>query len=93
MGLLEKNEAKTEEMIDILEFYQAYCPVVKGVKEPIPVGGDGLTAKRGEEAKPARCDGTTPEARLEGITIKVEDWHKDTMVMLKVQLGNQEHNI
>lgn len=84
---MEKNEAKADDMVDILEAYQAYCPVVNGAKDPISVGGDGLTAKRGEEAQLARCDGPTPEARLEGIVVKVEDWHKDTMVMMKV-FGN-----
>ncbi len=44
LGVLEKNEAKTENMIDIIETYQLYCPAVRGVKLPIGVGGDELTA-------------------------------------------------
>lgn len=83
MGVLNKNENKMDDMISILETYQQYCPMVDGNLIPIPVGGDGLTAKRGEEAQQARQDGLTPEARLEGVVLTVEDWHKDMMVMMK----------
>ena len=75
-----------EDMISILETYQQYCPQVDGKLIPIPVGGDGLTTKRGEEAQMARRDGINPEARLDGVVLKVEDWHKDTMVMMKVSI-------
>ena len=73
-----------EDMISILETYQQYAPKVDGDFIPVPVGGDGLTAKRGEEAQMARKDGASPEAALEGVVLKVEDWHKDTVIMLKV---------
>ncbi len=62
-------------------------------KLPIPLGGDGLTAKRGEEAQFARKDGPSEDARLEGVVVKVEHWHKDVMIMLKVLISllNRTH--
>ena len=37
------------------------------------MGGDGLTTKRGNEAKLARADAPTPEGRLEGLPLRTFD--------------------
>lgn len=81
MGILEKNEMLTEDMINILETYQEYCPVIDGEKQALLCGGDGLTTKRGADAQLARSDGVTPEDRLEGLIMKSEDWHEAVLCM------------
>ncbi len=52
-----------------------------GNNKKILCGGDGLTAKRGMDAKLAKADGCTPEKRLKGIIMKTEDWHEAVLCM------------
>ncbi|KAK3748974.1 hypothetical protein QZH41_019095 [Actinostola sp. cb2023] len=80
LGLLKKNEAKTEDMVDIMSHYQKYCPVVEGKLQSILLGGDGLTCERAHDAWLARSDGVTQEDRLDGLVIKSEDWHKNAII-------------
>ena len=84
LGILEKNESKTDEMIEILQHYQSYAPSVGGNYIPIPLGGDGLSVLNGVSAKAGRRDGASPEDRLEGIVLRSEDWHKDCITCLQV---------
>ena len=70
-----------EDMVAILEFYQQYCPNIDGKIKTMLCGGDGLTTKRGNEAKLARADAPTPEGRLEGLIMKSEDWHEAVMCL------------
>jgi len=81
---MNKNEAKTEDMVDIMSHYQMYCPVVGGEIKPILLGGDGLTCERAHDAWLARTDGITQEDRLNGLIIKSEDWHKNAIICRQV---------
>ncbi|XP_069103689.1 LOW QUALITY PROTEIN: uncharacterized protein [Argopecten irradians] len=89
LGILLKNENKTNDMIEILQHLQQYVPGVRpeveGIHEreernpkmqAIPVGGDQLTCERIRGAHMARLDGDTPEERLEGLITMVEDFHE-----------------
>ena len=84
LGLLLKNENKTEEMVEILEeLHKQYVPIsgstkdTKSVKivEKVLFGGDQLTEERARNATDGRSDGDSEYERLEGLIPKVEDWH------------------
>ena len=75
LGVLLKNENKTEDMIEILDSAEKYVPKRDGKYEHIFLGGDQLTCERIQGAKKARCQSTTARDGLEGLSEKVEDWH------------------
>ncbi|CAG2202794.1 unnamed protein product [Mytilus edulis] len=75
LGILEKDENKTEEMIEIIEHLHQYTPKAHDKMMPLLMGGDGLSVERGEGAQKARADGISQEDRLEGFIWKSEDWH------------------
>ncbi|CAC5390067.1 unnamed protein product [Mytilus coruscus] len=75
LGILEKDENKTEEMIEIIEHLQQYTPKAHDKMMPLLMGGDGLSVERWEGAQRARADGISQEDRLEGFIWKSEDWH------------------
>ncbi|CAC5384007.1 unnamed protein product [Mytilus coruscus] len=76
LGILEKDENITEQMIQVVEHLQQYVPGTKdGKMIPILLGGDALSVERGEAASRARLDAITAEDRLDGFIWKSEDWH------------------
>ncbi len=81
LGLLFKNENKTDEMIDILtELHDNYLPVVQHentttIPERCYFGGDQLTDERARNAVLARSDGDDMHEQLKRFIPKVEDWH------------------
>lgn len=76
LGILEKDENITEQMIDIVQHLQQYVPRRKdGKLIPILLGGDALSVERGEGANRARLDAINQLDRLEGFVWKSEDWH------------------
>ncbi|CAC5417649.1 unnamed protein product [Mytilus coruscus] len=76
LGILEKDENITEQMIQVVEHLQQYVPRTKdGKMMPILLGGDALSVERGEAASRARLDAITAEDRLDGFIWKSEDWH------------------
>ncbi|CAC5411173.1 unnamed protein product [Mytilus coruscus] len=76
LGILEKDENITEQMIQVVEHLQQYVPrTTDGKMMPILLGGDALSVERGEAASRARLDAITAEDRLDGFIWKSEDWH------------------
>jgi len=76
LGILEKDENITEQMVEIVEHLQQYVPRTTHNKMiPILLGGDALSVERGEAARRARSDSFSPEDRLDGLVWKSEDWH------------------
>lgn len=76
LGILEKDENITEEMIDIVQHLQQYVSRRKdGKLIPILLGGDALSVERGEGVNRARMDAINQLDRLEGCVWKSEDWH------------------
>jgi L1 cell adhesion molecule like protein len=92
LGIWHKSENKTNDLIDIMTDLQTMTtPGVRSEEEieaveeweetaerfrPLPLGGDQLTCERCRGAHSARCDGDTPEERLEGLFSMIEDFHE-----------------
>ncbi|CAC5420040.1 unnamed protein product [Mytilus coruscus] len=75
LGILEKDENITEQMIDVITHLQQYVPKRDKKLKPLLLGGDALSVERGESAQKARIDAVTCEDRLDGFIWKSEDWH------------------
>ena len=81
MGLLEKNENKIPEMLEILQHCnEEYVPTnadKSRILQKIPLGGDHLTVERAVSAVNAVADADSPYERLHGLVLKHEDFHCD----------------
>ncbi|KAK7929512.1 hypothetical protein WMY93_005907 [Mugilogobius chulae] len=76
LGLIFKNENKTSELIDALEYLQnEYVPKGPDGMSTVVVGGDRLTEGNSRNIQWAFADGVTKEKRLEGMVFRFEDWH------------------
>ncbi len=76
LGVLNKDEAKVRDMIDIIEEYQKYVPVdPKGYPQPTILYGDGLSCERHHDAQVSRANHDTPMGRLEGLHPGIQEWH------------------
>lgn len=90
LGLLDKNENKCEEMLQILQHYSAeYVPIdsESTILHKINLGGDHLTVERGIGAIGAVSDSDSPQERLEGLIPKHDDFHCE-MIFLQVNLSH-----
>ena len=89
MGLLEKNENKIPEMLEILQHCnEEYVPTNDDKSKillKIQVGGDHLTIERAISAVNAVGDADKPYERLQGLVLKHEDFHCE-MNFLQVTL-------
>lgn len=90
LGLLEKNENKSHEMLEILQHCNMeYVPKTKEtntdnhykILHKVAFGGDHLTVERGISATAAVSDSDTPFERLEGLILKHEDFHCEMNVL------------
>lgn len=88
LGVLCKNENKSDDMVAIMTHLHQYVPsIVSDDSESIYksssdvqfhkifIGGDQLTAARARHAKKHMMNAHTPQARLEGLEPMIEDWH------------------
>ena len=91
LGIILKNEAKTEDMVAFLIHIADYIPTIVASKETvISTGekvavdkskmhyilvGDQMTAARAKAAIEAKGNGQTSFKRLDGIVPVLEDWH------------------
>lgn len=91
LGVIDKNETYTKEMIEILKELHKYVPTITEevevelgsehmmVKEvnvhPILFGGDQLTTARARAAQLSMAGEKTAADRLEGLVPVIEDWH------------------
>ncbi len=92
LGLLFKNENKTDEMIDILtELHHNLLPVVQHentitIPERCYFGGDQLTDERARNAVLVRSDGDDMHQQLRGCVCKIlpltESKYKHPMIFL-----------
>ena len=82
LGLLDKDEMFTSQMIDIMSHVQGYCPkTADGQIQKIPFGGDGMSVIKSASAQRGRADHFTDEERLSGLIPKPEDWHEGCIVL------------
>ena len=80
LGLLEKNENKIPEMLEILqhcneEYVPADAADKSNIIHAIHLGGDHLTVERAISAVNAVSDADTSYERLQGLVLKYEDFH------------------
>ena len=93
LGLLQKDENKSEEIFQILQHCHAeYVPLdpESNVLHKINLGGDHLTVERATSAVNAVADSDEAHERLEGIILKHEEFHCE-MNFLQVFLDQYFH--
>ncbi len=73
LDVLHKNEAKHEDMLDIMRTQQSYLEPHLNARRLS--GGDQLTVERQRCAKRHIMDSDTPKQRLDYLEPKIEDWH------------------
>lgn len=77
MGVLDKDEARIAEMVDIMEDYHQYVPGTRDENPVIiPLFGDGLSVERGFDAQDARINAGDPWQQLQGLHPSIQEWHK-----------------
>lgn len=72
---MPNNENKQDELIQILEQYNKYVPVVNGEAQQICFAGDQLTAARARQAQQIRVNSSDRASALRGIVPFACDWH------------------
>lgn len=75
LGVLNKDESKISDMIDIMDTYQQYVPA-ENFLTPTILYGDGLSCERANDAQNARINGQSARDRLEGLVPAIQEWHK-----------------
>ena len=85
MGVLKKNEAKNEDMVDICKFLHKYVPGHDEFSNNQPVktlsGGDYLTFERHRHAQMSLRNDATPSLKLEGLIPKMEEFHNQAELL------------
>ncbi|KAJ8297377.1 hypothetical protein KUTeg_023908 [Tegillarca granosa] len=77
LGVMDKDEAKVADMIQIMDSYTKYVPMYpNGLPVTIPLHADGLSCERINDAQNARINATTPWLRLESFEGNIQEWHK-----------------
>ena len=84
MGVLFKNENLTEDMINILRYFQGYLPytTVDGEKKFVTqlCTGDQLSVEHAVNAIHSVANGYTAEDRFEGFNMQLGHWHKTSVI-------------
>lgn len=79
LGVLEKNENETSDMIDIKHHMHTFVPAhiskEKTSLQPILCFGDLLTVERGLHAQEDRRNSRDPSSRFEGLIDVLADFH------------------
>ena len=81
LDVLFKNEARHQDMLDIMKHQQCY--IGDNFVGKVLSGGDLLTCERQRCAQNHVMDGDTPKERLELLLPVIEDWHT-LMCLLEV---------
>ena len=81
IGVLNKDESKIADMVDILEDYQKYVPVSNYQPRPILLFGDGLSCERVNDAKNSRIMAANSWDRFDGFEPAAQECHKRVLLM------------
>ena len=82
LGVLDKDESKTSDMIDIMEVYQKYLPMnPDGSPVILPLHGDGLSCERGNDAQNGCVNCKSDWKQLQGFHMSVQEWHKRCILL------------
>ncbi|CAC5412942.1 unnamed protein product [Mytilus coruscus] len=77
LGVEEKDETKTADVIELLDIYKNYVPQKRdGSPLPMLLYCDGLSCERVDGAQKARINGGDQWARLEMFEPGIQEWHK-----------------
>ena len=77
LGVLDLDENKSGDMIDIPQHYQSkFVPLYEnGSPVPTVLYGDGLSCERAHDAQKARINRLTMASHLEGLFPSIQEWH------------------
>ena len=75
LDLLQKNETKNTDMLDIMQTMQGYLGEEFCRGHRVLSGGDQLTCERQVNCKRHLMDGDTPWDRMDALEPVTEDWH------------------
>ena len=76
MGVLNKDENISSDMIDILAYFRQFVPGNESQQlKPVLCYGDELMCERLHNAQEDRRDSFTPSGRFEGIVGCIGDFH------------------
>jgi hypothetical protein len=82
LGIVQKDETKTAEVIELLDIYKKYVPAKSdGNPFPIILYCDGLSCERVDGAQKARINGGNPWHRLQMFEPCIQEWHKRLLHM------------
>ena len=78
LGVMDKDETKIRDMIDVVEAYHQYVPENPRTGKPIPIllYGDGLSCERVNDAQNSRINADNAWDRLDGIQPAIQEWHR-----------------
>lgn len=79
LGVLQKDETRIADMIDVMLHYDQYVPGNPLI--PVILYGDGLSCERVNDASNARINAHTPRDRLEGLIPAIQEWHKRVLLL------------
>lgn len=86
IGVLDKDESKVSDTIDIMVEYHKYLLLQKnGDPMVIILHADGLSVERGNNAQCARINANYPWQQLHGVVLNIQEWHK-RCILLQVSL-------
>ena len=82
LGVLNKDETKVPDMIDIMVNYQQFSPTDE-IGRPVPtiLFGDGLSCERAHDAQVARANHSAAMGRLEGLHPAIQEWHNRALCL------------
>eukprot|EP00112_Aurelia_sp_Birch-Aquarium-sp1_P016473 Seg3738.2 transcript_id=Seg3738.2/GoldUCD/mRNA.D3Y31 product="hypothetical protein" protein_id=Seg3738.2/GoldUCD/D3Y31 len=75
LGVLEKNENDSQEIVDIMEYAHTFVPCAESEPLPTLIGGDLLTVERQLNGIEDRSNSTTSKTQLAGLIPCLEDFH------------------
>lgn len=82
IGVLDKNESRVTDTIDILEEYDKYVPLKpNGQIFQLLLHVDGVSVERGNNAQNARINGNTAWKQLQGLQMNIQEWHKRCILL------------
>lgn len=82
IGVLDKDESRVSDTIDILEEYHKYVPLKpNGQPFKLLLHADGLSVERGNNAQNARINGNTAWKQLKGLQMNIQEWHKRCLLL------------
>ena len=76
-----KDEAKTYDMVDILQSYHDLVPYQDGEPVTTVLYGDGLRCERARDALNSRRNATNSFDRLEGLHPTIQERHKRGLLL------------